>query len=766
MARDGPKVAEGAAWANRGAGLFRYLCYPGGGGFGTNLAPAHRPFLSLRSVRVTSATKKKIGLGLGVLALLLLIGLGIFLAKRQQLLDYALLQVKAKVERKFPVVLTLGPARFTDLNTVQLQGVSLTPTASSDTLLRAQVVRASLSVRSLFAGRPVFSNLEIDSARLTARKTRSGQDNYSFLYKTKKTQPAVPRDTTKGTNYGVLANQLLEATFDNIPEEADFQHFLVTYESPRHLARLTMPRLAIEDGDITGQLTAVIDSVENRVGVEGHIDAGDYEVDAHIFGLDKRPVVLPYVQSRYGARVQFDTVRVSLSEKDLSGDDELLLKGTASAANFIVNHPKLSDSDVRFPRGGIDFVLKLGQASFALEKGTRVLLNKMELFPELTMRRLPVPERVIGKDINGLTNRNQLLAGVQVKLNVESSETKANDFFASLPEGMFESLEGTQAEGTVQYHLMADLDMNQLDSLKFDSGLRATKFRITRFGRENLNQLNEEFLHTAYNDKGDTVKTFLVGPSNPEYTPYNQVSDYLKYAIMTAEDPRFMTHRGFMEKAFVKSAIQNLKERRFARGGSTISMQLVKNVFLTRKKTLVRKAEEALIVWIIENTRLATKERMLEVYLNIIEWGPKIYGVHEAAEFYFAKEPRNLNLSESLFLASIIPRPKYYRNGFNQYGEMRVSGRYFHRLIAQLMARKGYISQSEYENVGTSVNFQGPARQYIVRATRDTVRTTVAADSSQYEPLNLIDLLGGDTAPDAGVNTNQPAPPAAPPQGN
>nr|WP_246399098.1 biosynthetic peptidoglycan transglycosylase [Hymenobacter luteus] len=255
----------------------------------------------------------------------------------------------------------------------------------------------------------------------------------------------------------------------------------------------------------------------------------------------------------------------------------------------------------------------------------------------------------------------------------------------------------------------------------------------------------------------------MVGASNPEFTPYNEVPDYLKYAIMTAEDPRFMTHRGFMEKALVKSAIHDIKERRFARGGSTISMQLVKNVFLTRKKTLVRKAEEALIVWIIENTRLASKERMLEVYLNIIEWGPKIYGVHEAAEFYFDKHPSNLNLSESLFLASIIPRPKSYRAGFNQYGEMRGSARYFHRLIAQLMARKGYISQNEYESLGNSVNFQGPARQFIVRATRDTVRTTVAADSSQYEPLNLIDLLGGDTAPDAGVNTGQEVPPAGQP---
>ena len=468
--------------------------------------------------------------------------------------------------------------------------------------------------------------------------------------------------------------------------------------------------------------------------------------------------MLPYVQRRYGARVQFDTVRLSLTDKDFS-KEELTLKGTASAANFIVNHPKLSDQDVRFPRGGIDFVTTLGQASFSLDKGTRVLLNRMEFFPEFSVRRRPVPQRVIGKNVNGLTSRDQLLAGIVMKLNVESAETKANDFFDALPEGMFETLEGTRGEGTLQYRLQAALDMNQLDSLQFDSGLRATKFRITRFGRENLGKLNESFPYTAYNDKGDSVKTFIVGPENPEFTPYNQVANELKYAIMTAEDPRFMTHRGFMEKAFVKSAIQNLKERRFARGGSTLSMQLVKNVFLTRKKTIVRKVEEALIVWIIENTRLASKERMLEVYLNIIEWGPKIYGVHEAADFYFNKQPANLNLSESLYLASIIPSPKRFRAGFNQYGDLRGSARYFRRLIAQLMARKGYITDEEYQNVGGSVSFSGRglrAMNFSVRP--DTTRLALPADSAEFEPLNLLDLLGGG-APDAGVNTTTPPKP-------
>ena len=78
-------------------------------------------------------------------------------------------------------------------------------------------------------------------------------------------------------------------------------------------------------------------------------------------------------------------------------------------------------------------------------------------------------------------------------------------------------------------------------------------------------------------------------------------------------------------------------------------MQLVKNVFLSRKKTIARKAEEALIVWLIENNNLTSKERMFEVYLNIIELGPGIYGVGEASRFYFNKKPAELTLSESIF---------------------------------------------------------------------------------------------------------------------
>jgi len=185
-------------------------------------------------------------------------------------------------------------------------------------------------------------------------------------------------------------------------------------------------------------------------------------------------------------------------------------------------------------------------------------------------------------------------------------------------------------------------------------------------------------------------------------------------------------------------------------------MQLVKNVFLNRQKTVGRKAEEMLIVWIIENTRLVSKERMFEIYLNIVEWGPSkykwpsgkhgVYGVKEAALFYYGKRPSELNLDECLYLANIIPKPKYYRQSFNSYGGLRGSTRWFFKLIADIMQTKGLITSSERSSVNYSVNLNGPARTYIVTA-RDTTRTVQPGDTAQFTPLNLIDLLNTGAQP-------------------
>ena len=717
-------------------------------------------------MRVSALAKKRIIYALGGLLAAVLLALAVFLWKRQQLLNYALERVKTRVEAKYPVTLALGPARFTGLRTVEVAGMSLVPTAAAgpaaagDTLLTARRLLAGLSLRSLFAGRPVFSELQIDRAHLTAHKDAAGGNNFSFLLKSKTPAP-VARDTAAGRNYGLLLNQVLDAGFGNVPGAADFRQFVVSYGSPHHQVRLTMPRLSINGGEVQGRLTATVDSVVNELGVGGTIEPGDDALNLRLFGVNG-PVQVPYVARRFGALVSFDTIRVQLTGKDFVADPktggQLTVRGSVAARNFSFFHKRLSSEDIVVHKGQLDFVATLGRGTLALDPGTRAVLNELVFHPEIAVRLKPK---------------------LAVRLKVDSDPTPTNAFFNSLPEGMFDVVAGTAGTGTLAYHLKADVDLARVDSLHLTSALQPSKdFSITHFGKEDLRMLEGEFPYTAYNDKGDSLRTFKVGPSNPDFTPFAQVSPYLWKAILTSEDPRFFTHHGFIERAFINAAIQDIKEKRFARGGSTLSMQLVKNVFLNREKTVGRKAEEMLIVWLIENwlierTHSLTKERLFEIYLNIVEWGPSkykwpsgkrgVYGVKEAALFYYGKQPSELNLDESLYLISIIPKPKYYRQSFDSYGGLRGSTRWFFRLIANLMEEKGLITSDQRGSVNYAVNLNGPARTYIVTA-RDTARTVQPGDTAQFTPLNLIDLLntGIQPAPAPAGGTSPPAPPAEP----
>jgi membrane peptidoglycan carboxypeptidase len=143
-------------------------------------------------------------------------------------------------------------------------------------------------------------------------------------------------------------------------------------------------------------------------------------------------------------------------------------------------------------------------------------------------------------------------------------------------------------------------------------------------------------------------------------------------------------------------------------------MQLVKNVFLTRNKTIGRKLEELLIVWIIENKRLAGKDRMFEVYLNVIEWGPGVYGVQQASRYYFDKPPADLTLQESLFLAGIVPFPKRYKSVFENNGCPRAwFGSYMQRM-KDLMVARNRILPADTAGVDNRVLLTGPASQIFV----------------------------------------------------
>jgi membrane peptidoglycan carboxypeptidase len=138
-----------------------------------------------------------------------------------------------------------------------------------------------------------------------------------------------------------------------------------------------------------------------------------------------------------------------------------------------------------------------------------------------------------------------------------------------------------------------------------------------------------------------------------------------------------------------------------------------------------RKLEEMLIVWLIENNHLTSKERMFEVYLNIAEWGPMIYGAAEASRYYFAKEPSQLNLAECIFMASIIPKPKQVRYCFDG---LRLKPYYedFYRVILDRLVDRGLISSEEAVGVTPeSVEITGPAKEYLTATQSRSPRSSL-----------------------------------------
>jgi len=143
-----------------------------------------------------------------------------------------------------------------------------------------------------------------------------------------------------------------------------------------------------------------------------------------------------------------------------------------------------------------------------------------------------------------------------------------------------------------------------------------------------------------------------------QWVPYASISIHLKRAIIVAEDDKFIDHEGFDWEAIQKAFEQNLKQGRVVRGGSTISQQLAKNLFLSDSRTPWRKLQEASITLMLE--QVMDKRRILEIYLNVIEWGNGVFGAEAAARHYFGVSASQLTPEQAARLAAMVPNPRLY----------------------------------------------------------------------------------------------------------
>lgn len=240
------------------------------------------------------------------------------------------------------------------------------------------------------------------------------------------------------------------------------------------------------------------------------------------------------------------------------------------------------------------------------------------------------------------------------QLSFEIPLVSCQALFDSVPSSLLPKLRGTQLSGTFSLSAALDVQAATLKNMKFNWAIK----NDCRIGAVPADVAPQRFLQPFQYQIIDATGLPLIresGPMSRDWVPLDQISPHLESAAIICEDSRFFSHHGIDEKAIESALIANVQAGRFVRGASTISMQLAKNLYLGHEKTLSRKLQEAVLTVLLEQE--LTKQQLLELYFNVIEFGPDVWGIRQAADYYFGIEPKDLSLGQSLYLASILPSP-------------------------------------------------------------------------------------------------------------
>jgi hypothetical protein len=418
------------------------------------------------------------------------------------------------------------------------------------------------------------------------------------------------------------------------------------------------------------------DKDDKRAGTPLSIDAelplGAGDVTARLSG---GPVSLGLMGVKEGTKGLFDVGKGTVSGKGQlvlsAAGDALTFDGSIALRSISVKQPRLSAEPLR----GIDFAVS---ARGMLDDAGKLRVDDAQL----DMGALHVRT-------HGTVEETRDHFGLSLAVDVAPAACQA--LLDSTPQGLLPLVRSARMTGTFGATSRVEFDTRTIDKLVLDYRID-DRCRVSEVPRDlSRERFASSFSYRTYHPDGTPSET-TTGPGTSAWTDLDDISPFMIAAVLTTEDGAFYRHHGFNHNAIRSSVAANLKARRFVRGASTITMQLTKNLFLSREKTLSRKIEEVILTDYLE---LAfRKDDMMELYLNVIEFGPDVYGVTRAADYYFGRKPEELNLPECFFLASIMPAPV-------RYGRLRdkgeVSEGWMHHLqtLMEIAAKNGKVSAAE-----------------------------------------------------------------------
>lgn len=444
-----------------------------------------------------------------------------------------------------------------------------------------------------------------------------------------------------------------------------------------------------KDGAIAAALDFAVPGRKGTQRISGRVveKTGDMHLKVRLDHLPLAPyaAVLPGNLNLHDDSALYDTrVTVQVDAKDRT----ISVEGKAALRGLDVRAPKISRhllADLQLgAKGRLTFDLareqvRLDDATLSLAKVTAMVSGAV-----LRYRSAPAFD-----------------------LHAKVPTVTCQDMVDALVPNVAPMLDGMRCKGTASFRLDLGLDTADMRSLKLDYKPLLRKLEITSLGRYiHFDVLTQPFEHHA-RQKDASLYTFVTGPGSERWASLPAISDHMAQVVTTTEDGAFFWHKGFSLRQIRSAMVANLLRGRFVRGASTISQQVVKNLFFVeREKTVARKLQEAVITWQME--QVLEKNQILELYFNIIEFGPRIYGIRAAANHYFSRDPSELTLIQAIWLGSIIPNPKAFYHQFTR-GAVKPSWQRYLCWIAGVMVKREKITPAVKAQLGDcAVTFGTP----------------------------------------------------------
>lgn len=312
--------------------------------------------------------------------------------------------------------------------------------------------------------------------------------------------------------------------------------------------------------------------------------------------------------------------------------------------------------------------------------------------------------------------------GPRFRMALETDGVTARALQKHLPRAVLGLLVDLPVAGSWDWRASLDVNIEAPDSTRFTADVIPHGLALAGSDAKlRLGRLQGPFLAEIHVPRGIVYRD--LSSANPHFRTLDRISPLLQHALLTNEDGGFYRHRGFNTEAIQLAMAANLRSGRFKRGAGTVTMQLARNLFLGHQRTLSRKGQEVVLAWILEHLTGLSKDRLLEIYLNIIEWGPGVHGADEAARFYFDKNAGELTLDEALFLTVIVPSPSRWKSRVDAQGQLRPWARAQMAYIARKMVSREWLAPEQVPSAeALQVTLRGEAAKAF--APRDSTQAT------------------------------------------